>query len=349
MARDKNKEKKSFSGFFKNLRRPSEAIPASPSHQAGSSEPSSLPTPTVTSEPSAFVPHSSNSSRNAESSPMPRKAIGLIELTGQDECSGPASERGWADIVAIHGIGGDAYRTWTASNGALWLSDFLPKDIENVRVFSFGYDARVWPTRAKGTVESFARSLLNDLRIMWMERGKEERPLIFVCHSMGGIVLKKAFIIARLSSEGEYPFMRQSVKGIIFMGTPHQGSEAVKWPQLLANLVDFGLYFGSSWTGKTRKDLLEDLAKDSKPLELMATEFVNQIGEIQIVSCVEQRATPPLSSEIVCRQSALLNLPGERIIMMDGCDHRTMCQFPNVLDRNYRRIRSEIKELLGLL
>jgi len=86
--------------------------------------------------------------------------------------------------VAIHGIGGDAYRTWMASNGALWLRDFLSKDIENVRVFSFGYDARVWPTKAKGTVESFARSLLNDLRMMQIEGGKVRRflmPYIILC------------------------------------------------------------------------------------------------------------------------------------------------------------------------
>lgn len=82
------------------------------------------------------------------------------------------------------------------------------------------------------------------------------------------------------------------------MGTPHQGSEAVKFPMLLANLVDVGLYFGSGLTGKARKDLLQELAKDSKTLEMMATEFANQIGEINIVSCVERRATPPLSCEV---------------------------------------------------
>jgi len=73
----------------------------SSSDQAGSSELSCTPTvqpapallsldsesttfPTVTSEPSSLLPHSSNSYRDAESSRMPQKAIGLIELTRQE-------------------------------------------------------------------------------------------------------------------------------------------------------------------------------------------------------------------------------------------------------------------------
>lgn len=108
----------------------------------------------------------------------------------------------------------------------------------------------------------------------------------------------KAFAIARLSSEKEYPFMRQSVKAIFFLGTPHQGSDAVKWPRLLANVVDLGLSLGSSWTGRPRKDLLQALAKDSLELEAITTDFVNQIRDVQIISCIEQCATPPLAAQV---------------------------------------------------
>src|SRR5271154_6866626 len=42
------------------------------------------------------------------------------------------------DIVAVHGITGDAYDTWTHKNGKLWLRDFVPEDFPGARVFSFG-------------------------------------------------------------------------------------------------------------------------------------------------------------------------------------------------------------------
>ena len=67
------------------------------------------------------------------------------------------------DIVAIHGINGDLYDTWTHENGNLWLRDFLPKHITGVRVFSFGYDARVAFTKGIATLDSFAKSLLDHL------------------------------------------------------------------------------------------------------------------------------------------------------------------------------------------
>jgi hypothetical protein len=69
------------------------------------------------------------------------------------------------DIVAIHGIGGDAYKTWTHENGTLWLRDLLPKSIKGARIFSFGYDAEVVLTKSQAELDDFARSLLNKLRV----------------------------------------------------------------------------------------------------------------------------------------------------------------------------------------
>jgi hypothetical protein len=67
------------------------------------------------------------------------------------------------DIVAIHGICGDPEKTWTHDNNTLWLRDLLPKAIVGARVFSFGYDAEVALTKAKGKIDDYARSLLHHL------------------------------------------------------------------------------------------------------------------------------------------------------------------------------------------
>lgn len=68
------------------------------------------------------------------------------------------------DIIAVHGITGDAYNTWRHENGTIWLRDLLPQDFPGARVFSFGYDARVFCSRSTGNIESFARTLLNDIQ-----------------------------------------------------------------------------------------------------------------------------------------------------------------------------------------
>ncbi|OCL04556.1 hypothetical protein AOQ84DRAFT_380441 [Glonium stellatum] len=273
----------------------------------------------------------------------PRQKLGLVNLTpdfNHDQID-PQSP----DIIAIHGIGGDPYRTWTHENGALWLRDFLPKNIKGARIFSFGYDAEVALTRSQTRLDDFARSLLNKLRV---ERDGElqSRPLIFICHSMGGIVLKRALTNARLEDEDEFPFLQSSVKGIFFLGTPHDGSDAVSWPQLLADILHVGLYAGTGLIGAPRNDLLRGLERNSEVLKSISIDFRNQAKNIKIFSCIEQHSTFPLSKLIVDRNTGVLGFPGEIIIPMDGCDHRTLCRFSDEEDPNYRVIRSRIGQLI---
>jgi hypothetical protein len=67
------------------------------------------------------------------------------------------------DIIAVHGIDGNAWKTWEHSNGKLWLKDFLPKHVPGSRIYSFGYRAEVAFTRGRGDLKGFARSLLEGL------------------------------------------------------------------------------------------------------------------------------------------------------------------------------------------
>jgi hypothetical protein len=75
------------------------------------------------------------------------------------------------DIVAVHGITGDAYDTWTHDNGIFWLRDLILKDLPGVRVFSYGYPAEVFCTFGAGNLDTYARSLLEGLK---RERRKKE-------------------------------------------------------------------------------------------------------------------------------------------------------------------------------
>jgi hypothetical protein len=44
-------------------------------------------------------------------------------------------------IVAVHGLDGHREKSWSAGP-VNWLRDFLPKEIPNSRIMSWGYDAR---------------------------------------------------------------------------------------------------------------------------------------------------------------------------------------------------------------
>lgn len=74
-----------------------------------------------------------------------------------------SGDRSFLDIVAVHGITGDAYDTWEHGNNR-WLQDFIPKEMPGVRVFSYGYPAEVFCTLNTGDLDSYARSLLEGLK-----------------------------------------------------------------------------------------------------------------------------------------------------------------------------------------
>jgi hypothetical protein len=66
--------------------------------------------------------------------------------------------------VAVHGLGGDAINTWThPKSKTFWLNDFLPQQIPDARVMTFGYNAAAAFGRSTAEVIDRAKSLLSSL------------------------------------------------------------------------------------------------------------------------------------------------------------------------------------------
>ena len=59
-------------------------------------------------------------SAQAETISSEKENIGLFELS---KVGAPKT----VDVVAVHGLQGDAYKTWEYENGTLWLRDFYLK------------------------------------------------------------------------------------------------------------------------------------------------------------------------------------------------------------------------------
>lgn len=78
------------------------------------------------------------------------------------------------DIIAVHGLNGTAYGTWTHDNGNFWLED-LRNDFPGARVFTYGYASELYFTRGTGNIDTFSRSLLEAL--------KRERTSKKVCYT----------------------------------------------------------------------------------------------------------------------------------------------------------------------
>jgi len=92
-------------------------------------------------------------------------------------------------------------------------------------------------------------------------------------------------------AEDFYGDLLRLTKGIIFMGTPHRGSDLVPWSLLLSNLINV-----ASLGRGIRKDLLKNLEKDGKTLMDISNQFVHRSTPLQIMSLVEQQVERPLNT-----------------------------------------------------
>jgi hypothetical protein len=74
-----------------------------------------------------------------------------------------------------------------------WPADILPRDFEEARVLTYGYDSHVSRffkgAANQNNISAHGRSLLNTLELH--RRADPQRPLIFMVHSLGGIILKE--------------------------------------------------------------------------------------------------------------------------------------------------------------
>jgi hypothetical protein len=133
-----------------------------------------------------------------EPGPHRGKQYGLFELKpGDVHLESSQSERFLVDIIAVHGLNGDAYKTWThPANGKLWLRDFLPNFLPGCRVYTFGYPSKVMDVDMRAGIQQFGRKLLGSIRDHIEDSPKAKRPIIFICHSLGGIVCKQVRVFA---------------------------------------------------------------------------------------------------------------------------------------------------------
>lgn len=107
-------------------------------------------------------------------------------------------------------------KPWKHDDGTVWLRDRLPQVLPGVRVFSYGYPSEIFFSSSTSDVRQYAIHLLNRLESIIAEEvliarlfrfcvttlmpyEVPARPIIYVCHSLGGIVLKQARILGLTS------------------------------------------------------------------------------------------------------------------------------------------------------
>ncbi|KAF1828125.1 hypothetical protein BDW02DRAFT_538642, partial [Decorospora gaudefroyi] len=144
------------------------------------------------------------------------------------------------DIVAVHGLGAHPDDSWCKNAGTAeeprwrnWLieDDMLPAVAPNARIMRYGYESQWFGQEAmQQSASTVAERLLRALK-----RKREDvpfRPLLFVAHCFGGLVVLKALLEAEQYPK-EWPGVFSSTTGLVFFGTPFRGAEGMNQMEML--------------------------------------------------------------------------------------------------------------------
>ena len=242
------------------------------------------------------------------------------------------------DICFVHGLTGDRDSTWTASGQTTpWPKTLLPPRLERARILTYGYDAYVVRKGAAASTRltDHAQNFLHDLTTD--RASAPSRPLILVAHSLGGVVCKEAILLSQNSAEPHLQGLFTSVRGVMFMGTPHRGSWMAEWAKIPASAL--------SYLGPTNTSLLEVLETDSQYLESVQIRFwtmVRQLRESQRqfeVTCFFEELPLPIAGIVVPKESATLE--GYNSITIHA-DHRDLVRFASSEENGFKRFLGEL-------
>ena len=236
-------------------------------------------------------------------------------------------------IVAVHGLHipvnaklfkdpqSFGARTWAAGppgDEKLWLKDFLPDDIPDARVFLFGYNSNVGLDTSIAGTSGAADDLLAKLRDQ--RRVCPDRPLMLLCHSLGGIVVKQA--VAKARSSLKYAELFHSMRAVAFFATPHRGGLGAAKGRAAAGFL-------RRFTGNQRSSIMEALLPDSFYSYDIHQAFLDSLERIHICTFYEMKPIPGLPYLIVSRNSAVLGLPypNENVVPIPESNHSTICKY----------------------
>jgi len=242
--------------------------------------------------------------------------------------------------------------TLAAESGPLvyWPRDLLPDDCPRSRVLVYGYDSKVTKyikaASNKNTVFSHGKDLLFTL-----SRARQlDRPLIFIAHSLGGVVVKEMLAQSSIATDDALHNIVDSTSAVIFLGTPHRGSQELaavgEWAR---SLVSTALRMESNDAILNALNLkTTDLERAQEAFSALWFKYDFRVKTFQEGLGLTGVNLSVLGNKVVPDYSSLLGDPRERAETIQA-NHMDMCRFTGPEDPNYSKLSGEISAIYASL
>ncbi|KAG8526675.1 uncharacterized protein KY384_008104 [Bacidia gigantensis] len=294
---------------------------------------------------------------------------GVVHKTGLTVVYEPKKARDHSvDIVFVHGILGHPKDTWTCSpkdskaisepndsdendpdldhppskrrriepaiqsNEVFWPRDLLPEALPQARVMTWGYDVslkNMLSPKSKDSVFHHAGVLLSDLALRRSSDSAKRRPLIFIAHSLGGVVVKDA--LSRSRNEATWiDEILPTTLGVMFLGTPHHGSKAAGLGKIAMNLI-------RTFYWNANDKILSAITENSETLDRITRSFGQILGDGKVKVHSFQEELKTHGYMIVQEQASSIGYLGETKGYIHA-NHKEIAKFRDSTDRGFQSI-----------
>ena len=205
-----------------------------------------------------------------------------------------------------------------------------------LRVLLFGYNSSPVFQASTIGVAGAAINLLDQLQ--FKRREHPDRPIVFVCHSLGGIVVKQCLVEAH-NDEDVHGAILKHTKGVAFFGTPHAGGNG-------ARLGDSIVRIFRALTGNVRNEIMEWLRTDSFLANHLERNFARRAKEMRVISFMESLPIHRYFGLVVEPNSSSLGWrDGETEVPLEAT-HTTVCKFSSEEDELWIRVADHMLDLI---
>lgn len=203
--------------------------------------------------------------------------------------------------LIISGLASHPFGSWQPhgrDKSFMWIRDELPRRLPGVRFLVYGYDTALCGSTSFQVIPDLAISLVQTVKaIGWS--APSAKPVLFLVHSLGGIVLKKTLVILAGGDHQERAVLAK-IKGDIFFGVPSQGMNMSDIFEMLGNQPNI--------------DLVSGLSNQSHFLPRLDEQFgnISYLQRLQFFWAFETKVTPSVEVSLILNKLLPTHEPYEK-------------------------------------